>query len=70
MENGYLDWRWFVRPGDTVFDVGANVGVWSAKVMTVLVAVMSGLAIISYTRLGLSFIAQEQKPLEETHRKS
>ncbi len=26
MENGYLDWRWFVRPGDTVFDVGANVG--------------------------------------------
>ena len=25
-ENGNLDWRWFVRPGDIVFDVGANVG--------------------------------------------
>jgi len=26
MENGNLDWRWFVGPADTVFDVGANVG--------------------------------------------
>ena len=33
------------------------------SVMSILVAVVSAAAVISYTRLGLSFIAKEQKPL-------
>jgi FkbM family methyltransferase len=30
METGNPDWRWFVRAGDTVFDVGANAGAKAA----------------------------------------
>ncbi len=35
--------------------------------MSVLVVASAAAAVISYTRLGLSFIAREQKPLEDAH---
>jgi hypothetical protein len=36
-----------------------------------MVAGLCALAVISYTRMGLSFIAQEEKPLENTgHKKN
>jgi cardiolipin synthase (CMP-forming) len=36
--------------------------------LSVLVVASAAAAMISYTRLGLSFIAKEQKPLEENHK--
>ena len=35
--------------------------------MSVLVVASAAAAVVSYTRLGLSFIAKEQKPLEDAH---
>ncbi len=37
----------------------------AAMTMLVLAAASSAAAVVSYTRLGLSFIAKEQKPLDE-----
>lgn len=37
-------------------------------VMSLLVVASAAAAVVSYTRLGLSFIAKEQKPLEENHK--
>lgn len=36
--------------------------------MSVLVVATAAAAVVSYTRLGLSFIAREQKPLDENHK--
>lgn len=40
-----------------------------ATALSFAVAVLCALAVISYTRLGLRFVAQEQKPLENHHEK-
>jgi len=45
--------------------LGGHVGNWIALVMIWVVLGLCIMAVISYTRLGLSFIVQEQKPLEE-----
>lgn len=42
-----------------------GLGVDVAWTFTILATAMSVLAIISYTRVGLAFVAREQKPLEE-----
>ena len=42
-----------------------SLGTWLARTMGWLVMIVCVLAVISYTRLGLSFLAQEQKPLED-----
>lgn len=42
-----------------------QVGWWGVQITSAAVAVLSVLAIISYTRLGLSFAAAEAKPLED-----
>jgi hypothetical protein len=42
----------------------AGLGTWMAGTMADVVAVLCLLAGISYTRLGLAFIAEGQKPLE------
>ena len=43
------------------------IGAWTLAVVSWIVAGLCCLAIISYTRLGLSFIAAEQKPLDNNH---
>ncbi len=46
----------------------AGLGVTLAWALCWLVAAMAVAAVVSYTRLGLSFIAHEQKPLDEARR--
>ena len=41
-----------------------GLGSMLARLLGWLVTALSVLAVISYTRLGLSFVAEEQKPLE------
>ena len=49
-------------------EIATGWGRMTVLVMSVLVAASAAAAVISYTRLGLSFIANEQKPLEENHK--
>lgn len=42
-----------------------GLGVLMASVMSIVVAALSALAVVSYTRLGLVFIAEHQKPLDD-----
>jgi cardiolipin synthase len=44
-----------------------GLGSWVARASGWGVAALSVLAVISYTRLGLSFVAREEKPLEESN---
>jgi len=48
----------------------AGLGSWVASVTGWIVAVLCVLAVISYTRMGLSFVVEEAKPLESNGQES
>jgi len=54
-----------VLAGPDINKLAAGVGNWIATVLTWIVGALCVLAVISYTRMGLAFIAREQKPLED-----
>ncbi len=45
-----------------------GLGNWTVAAFTWIVAGLCVLAVISYTRMGLSFIARDEKPLDEANR--
>lgn len=47
--------------------LASGLGSWGSLVMSWTVAALCVFAIISYTRLGLSFVVAEDKPLENNH---
>ena len=55
--------------GPDLNKVNPSMGTILAKVMEYIVAAMSVAAAISYTRLGLSFVHEGQKPIDENHAK-
>ena len=44
-----------------------SLGMWVVAVASWIVVGLCCLAMISYTRLGLRFVAAEQKPLDDNH---
>lgn len=48
----------------------SSLGTWIAAVMGWVVAALCVLAVIGYTRMGLGFVIQEDKPLDSDGRKS
>lgn len=54
-----------VLVGPDLDRVAAPFGAWLAQTLMVAVAILSILAVISYTRLGLLYVVSEQKPLHD-----
>ena len=50
--------------------MGAQAGSWAAAVMAWVAAALCVLAVVSYLRLGLRFVATGQKPIETPHRRT
>jgi len=54
-----------IAPDLNRLTAAANVGTWTAAALSWAVAGMCVLAMISYTKVGLGFIAEKEKPLEQ-----
>ncbi len=50
--------------------LGAQAGSWAAVVMAWVAAALCVLAVVSYLRLGLKFVATGQKPIENSQRRT